>query len=578
MYDLVIRGGEVHDGSGAPGRLADVAVADGRIVAVGLSLDGDGVEVVDATGKIVTPGFVDIHTHYDGQVFWDDLLEPTSAHGVTTALVGNCGVGFAPVANAAGRERLLDLMAGVEDIPRTTLATGIEWSWRTFTEYLDALEDRRLAIDVGTQVPHGAVRALVRPNGDDGRPSTAEEIEMMSTVVRDAIEAGAFSLTTSRTVGHVSIDGTPVPGTFATYDELHALAVAVRAGGGRLLEVAGSGLAAPDDVTSADTEVDFIGRLAESTGLPATYILLQCHHAPERWRHQAAQAAAWRARGADLVALIAGRPFTAIWGWDVRHPFLAKASYRALADRPLGERLEELRRADVRARILAEPDEFRTVDEQKSVERVRRALPSSYPWIGEPDYEPTPAQAIGAVAAACGVSLEAAAYDALTADGAMLCNFVYNYADGDHAVLHEQLLDPTSVIGLNDGGAHTALICDATIPTYMLTHWVRDRVRGPRLALTEVVRRLTAQPAALYGLADRGRIEPGLRADLNVIDVERLHLGVPRAVHDLPAGGVRMLQDSGGYCLTTVAGVVTRRNGVDTGARPGRLLRRSSRA
>ncbi len=576
MYDLIICNGRVVDGTGRPERTADVAVVDRRIVAVGPGLAATGAaEVVDASELLVTPGFVDIHSHYDGQVLWDDLLEPTSAHGVTTVLTGNCGVGFAPVAGEAGRQRLLDLMAGVEDIPRATLEAGVGWGWESFPDYLDVLAQLRWSVDVATQIPHGAVRALVRPNADDRTPATPEEISAMAALVGEAIEAGAFSVTTSRTLGHLSLDGTPVPGTYATYEELRGLAAGVQRAGGALMELATSGLAVADDDAIIEGEMDRIGRIAIEAGLTVTFILLQCHNAPERWRREAEQSAAWRSRGAAVVPLIAGRPFTSIWGWDLRHPFMARASYRGVSRLPLSERLVALRRPAVRAAILAEPDQFAGPAEQRSVERVKRVLGASFPMVGSPDYEPGPERSIGAAAAARGVSAEEIAYDILLDDGAMLCNFVYNYADGDHAALHEQLLDPNAVVGLNDGGAHTALICDSTIPTYMLTHWARDRQRGPRLDLPEVVRRLTSQPADLYGLTDRGRIEPGLRADLNVIDFEGLRLGVPVATADLPAGGVRMLQDATGYVLTTVAGTVTRRGGTDTGARPGRLVRRS---
>lgn len=575
MYDLVICNGRVLDGTGGPERTTDVAVNGARIVAVGPGLAAGGAaEVLDASGLLVTPGFVDIHTHYDGQVLWDDVLEPTSAHGVTTVFTGNCGVGFAPVAGEAGRQRLLDLMAGVEDIPGATLVEGVPWGWESFPEYLDVLARRRWSVDVATQVPHGAVRARVRGDGDDRLPSSPEEVMAMAAIVGEAIEAGAFSVTTSRTLGHLSLNGTPVPGTHATYEELWALAQAVRRAGGSLMEFAAAGLAVADDDAAIDGEIQRIGRIATESDLTATFILLQCHNAPERWRREAEEAAGWRTRGASVVPLIAGRPFTSIWGWDLRHPFMARASYRSVSQLPLAERLVELRRPGVRAAILAEPDEFAGVAERRSVERVRRALAASYPMVGSPDYEPAAERSIGALAAAGGLSTEAVAYDVLLDEGAMLCNFVYNYADGDHGALHQQLLDRDAVVGLNDGGAHTALICDSTIPTYMLTHWARDRQRGPRLDLPEVVRRLTSQPADLYGLTDRGRIEPGLRADLNVIDFERLRLGVPVATSDLPAGGVRMLQAATGYVLTTVGGTVTRRNGEDTGARPGRLLRR----
>jgi N-acyl-D-amino-acid deacylase len=572
MFDLIISGGVVVDGTGADPVRADVAVSDGRIVAVGSDLEGEAAEVIDASGRVVTPGFVDIHTHYDGQITWDGLLEPSTNHGVTTVMVGNCGVGFAPV-RADGHERLIELMEGVEDIPGAALAEGISWGWESFPEYLDVLEQREWAVDVGTQLPHGALRAYVMD--DPTQPhASGEAIEAMARLARGAAEAGAFGFTTSRTMGHRSLDGQPVPGTFALDDELRAIGNAFAAGGGRLFEVAGSGLARSDDPEVTRGEVEWIGALAQETGLATTFILLECHDAPDRWRAQMDEAAAWRAKGATVHPLVAARPFGVLYGWEIRHPFTARVAYREVATLPIEERLVALGDLDVRAAILDGADDPADGAEAGQLKYLSRILAECYVLEGRPDYEQPEDRTLGQMAEQQGLSLEEVAYDALLDPDAFLMYPLYNYAAHDHQSLYEQLLDPDAVVGLNDGGAHVAFICDASIPTYLLTHWVRDRARGPRITLTDAVRRLTSQPAELYGLDDRGRIEVGSRADLNVIDTEGLRLELPRAVHDLPAGGTRLLQEAVGYDATIVGGVVTRRHGVDTGARPGRLLRR----
>jgi N-acyl-D-amino-acid deacylase len=571
VFDRVIRGGRVIDGTGDGERTADVGVVAGRIAAVESTLDDDDADVVDATGRVVTPGFVDIHAHYDGQATWDDLLEPSTSHGVTTVILGNCGVGFAPVA-ADGHDRLIALMEGVEDIPGATLREGIAWRWESFPEYLDALDGQNWSVDVATQLPHGPLRTYVMEDPVRAQASAAE-IARMAFLTREAVEAGALGFTTSRTLGHRSLDGTPVPGTYAAEDELLALGHAVSEGGGRVFEVAGSGLARSDDPGVTHAELGWIGRLAGETGLSATFVLLQCHDAPERWRAEMAAAAAWRQQGACVIPLVAGRPAGVLWGWDVRHPFLARDAYRAVAHLPLPERLAVLRRPEVRRSILSEPDRYLDPGEQRQLRYIRLVLPDCFSLRDEPDYEQPGDQTLGALAERRGTSLDEVAYDELLRDGAMLIYPLYNYFDRDAQALYEQLLDPDAVVGLNDGGAHCAFICDASIPTYLLTHWVRDRTRGPRLSLTEAVRRLTSQPADLYGLEDRGRIRAGKRADLNIIDLDHLALLKPRAVSDLPAGGTRLLQDAVGYDATVVAGVVTRRSGRDTGARPGRLIR-----
>jgi N-acyl-D-amino-acid deacylase len=571
--DLIIRGGIVVDGTGGPPRSADVGVLDGRITAIEAMPGKEAAEVIDATGRIVTPGFVDLHGHYDGQMTWDGLLEPSTLHGVTTLVMGNCGVGFAPV--RPGREgELIELMEGVEDIPGAALWEGMTWGWETFPQYLDLLEGRRWSVDVGTQLPHGAVRTYVM--GDRaGGTATSDDVAQMAVLVREAIEAGAFGFTTSRTLAHKAVSGDPVPGTYAEEQELLALARAVVAGGGHIFEVAGSGLAPIDDPELSGREVEGIGRLAAATGLTSTFVLLQCDDSPSRWRDDLDRAAAWRARGATVLPLIAGRSAGVLWSFGVRHPFSARPTYRTIAGLPMPERMAELRRPAVRAAILDEADEYRDFLEARHGERVGRTLARCFTLVDRPDYEQPPEATIGARAEQSGVSMWELAYDELLRDGAFLLLPLYNYTAGDQRAVYEQLQDPDAIVGLNDGGAHAMTICDASIPTYLLTHWVRDRVRGPRLDLPGVVRRLTSQPADLYRLGDRGRVQIGLRADLNVIDAANLQLGMPRAVDDLPAGGTRLIQDAVGYDATIVAGHVTRRHGADTGARPGRLLRSS---
>ena len=582
MYDVIIRGGDVIDGTGASAVRADLAIRNGRIAEVAAVIDpASATAVIDATGCIVTPGFVDPHTHYDGQVTWDDVLEPSTPHGVTTVVTGNCGVGFAPV--RPGRERwLIELMEGVEDIPGSALHEGMQWGWESFPEYLDLLSHRAWAVDVAVQLPHGPLRGYVMGDrGAKNEKATPADVVEMSRLAAEAMQAGAFGFTTSRTLGHTSVDGTPVPGTFAADDELFSIAQAVREGGGRIFEVAMAGISPGDDPTIVAGELDWIGKMAASTGLTATVIVLQHNQDPLRWEAEMHAAREWRARGANVVPLVAGRPFGVLLGWDVRHPFRLRPSYEAVDQLPLPERVAMLRRADVRDGILGEVAETEDPVLAFTQAALVGFLPSCFVLAGgEPDYEQPSEQSLLAIAERTGTTVEAAAYDALVGgDGtAMLLLPLFNYADANHDALYEQMQDPAAILGLADGGAHCGAICDASIPTFVLTHWVRDRTRGPRLGLEDAVRRLTSQPADLYGLADRGRIAVGLRADLNVIDLPNLHLRAPRAVADLPAGGTRILQDATGYRATLVNGEITRSNDADTGARPGRLLRNQSLA
>ena len=577
MFDLVIRNGTVVDGTGAPGRTADVAVRDGVIVEVAPRIEGIGREEIDASGRIVTPGFVDVHTHYDGQVTWDSELNPSAAHGVTTVITGNCGVGFAPV--RPGREdHLVRLMEGVEDIPGTALYEGMTWGWESFPEYVDVLRKGRWSMDVGVQLPHGPLRTYVM--GDEKAGGNAEaspdDVAAMARLAREAMEAGAFGFTTSRTLGHLSSDGIPVPGTFADDDELFAIAKAVKEGGGRIFEVAMAGITPNDDKDVTERELDWIGTMAMETGLTATFIVLQHTQDPRRWRAEMDRAAQWRDKGAKVVPLVAGRPFGVLFGLEVRNPFRLRPSYEAIAHLPVAERIRAMRDPETRARILTEQPDESDSTRLLSQQGIIMALERCYVLRSdvEPDYEPDPSTSLGAISRSTGVSTVELAYDALVSsdDPTMLLLPLFNYADGNHDALLEQMKDDAAVVGLADGGAHCGAICDASIPTYMLSHWVKGRSRGERLGLEDAVRRLTSQPASLYGLDDRGTIAEGMRADLNVIDLGELRLLAPHAVHDLPAGGVRLLQDAVGYDATVVRGVITRRNGADTGERPGRLV------
>ena len=572
--DLIIRGGDVYDGLGSAPQRLDIGVKAGKIVALEANLAGEAAEVIDATGRIVTPSFVDVHSHYDGQATWDEVLDPSSSHGVTTVVMGNCGVGFAPV-RPEGHRALIELMEGVEDIPGTALTEGMTWGWESFPDFLDALDERRWTMDVATQLPHGALRHYVtRGRGDGNAEATPDEIAEMARLAGEAAKAGAFGFSTSRTLGHHTRDGRPVPGTFAHGEELFAIGRAFAEGGGRVFEVAGAGIAQDDDPAIVAKELDWLGELAAETGLTATFIVLQHDADPTRWRAEMDRMRAWRARGAKVIPLVAARPFGVLWGWDVRHPFVGRPSYEALAHLPLPERLVQLREPQIRAAILGETTVWPDAAEAAVGALMTATLDRCTVLAGNPDYETPPEQMLGAIAARAGKSLEAVAYDALTLNGGMLLLSMFNYTDANHDALHEQLLDPDAVVGLSDGGAHCNAICDASIPTYMLTHWARDRTRGDRLSLSDSIRRITSQTADLYGFDDRGRIAVGKRADLNVIDFSALRLELPYAVNDLPAGGKRLVQGAVGYDATVVAGQITRRRGRDTGARPGRLLRR----
>ena len=467
-------------------------------------------------------------------------------------------------------------MEGVEDIPGAALSEGIEWDWETFPEYLDALDQRKWSVDVGTQIPHGSVRAYVMgERGARNEDASPPEIEAMAEIVQEAVEAGALGVSTSRTIGHRAMDGEPVPGTFAAEDELFALGRALRDGGGGVFELAPAG-AAGLDLVAPMREVDWMRRLSAETGQPVTFAMLQVPGAPDLWKEQMAASLAATAEGARLYPQVAGRPFGVLVGFQTAHPFMLRPTYQALAHLPIEERVAELQRPEVRAAILSEENAERQGSVHEGVAMLVAGMLHNLYVLGDPpNYEPTRERSVGAIAEVNGVSAEEVAYDAFLAeDGkALLMAPLYNYVDSNHDVIREQLTHPQAVVGLGDGGAHCGLICDASLPTTMISHWTRDRHRGEQLPLEWVVRKQTKDTAELFGMCDRGTIEVGRRGDINIIDHDKINLRTPELVHDLPAGGRRLIQKAEGYVATIVAGEITRKQGEDTGARPGRLVR-----
>ena len=564
-FDLIVRGGTVLDGTGADAVTADVGVRAGRIAAVG-RIDGDATEVVDADGLLVTPGFVDIHTHYDGQVTWDSHVVPSAWHGVTTVVMGNCGVGFAPV-RPADRERLIELMEGVEDIPGAALHEGISWEWETFAEYLDAIDRRAHDIDVAAQVPHGAVRLYAMgERGADRAPATEAEIAEMATIVGDAIGAGALGFTTSRTLNHRTSRGEPTPTLTAAEDELIGIARAMGEVDAGVIELI-------SDFDDLDSEFDRLRHMVEVSGRPLTISLSQIDHKPQRWRELLDRIERASADGLDIRGQVAVRPIGVLLGLQASlNPFLANPVYRELADLPLAERVAALREPGVRERLLAAA---RPTGEGGQRRFLFGQWDKMFPLEDPPDYEPDPAESVAARAGREGREPEEVALDLLLADDghALLYFPLFNYTDFDLDVARQLLTHERTLIGLGDGGAHVGTICDASFPTTLLAHWGRDRDRGERLALPWIVRAYSAENARAVGLHDRGVIAPGYKADLNVIDFDRVQARRPEVAFDLPAGGKRFLQRADGYVATVVAGQVVYREGHHTGALPGRLVR-----
>ncbi|MEE4361777.1 MAG: amidohydrolase family protein [Pseudomonadales bacterium] len=585
MYDTLIRGGTLVDGSGAPAVAGDLAIRDGRIAAVGGRIDADAREVVDAEGCLVTPAWVDVHTHYDGQVTWDDALLPSSGQGVGTIVMGNCGVGFAPVAPGGERD-LIELMEGVEDIPGTALYEGMPWgAWSTYPEYLDFLASREYALDVASLVAHGAVRNFVMgERGRDNEPATADDLERMGAIVTEALRAGAVGFSTSRILGHVSVRGQPVPGTFARDDEVLAIARALRRAERGVFQIIpsstlGSGEARGGEPHDLMDEVALMAQLSREAARPLTFTLFQVAEWPTRWQAVLDRVVEENRRGARVHPQVGARPTGIVLSLSTYHSFMRRPTYLKLRDLPLEQRLVELRRPEIRAAILAEqsvPHELPGTMEN-GVAFAELDFTQTYAFADARDYEPTLEQSFAARAAAAGQDPWAFLYDHLVAgDGHdFVVMYFTNYADHDLEAVRAMQLHETTVTGLSDAGAHVTVIFDAVAPTYELTHWVRDRTRGPRLPLEHVVHRQTLRNAELFGFADRGVLAVGKRADVNVIDFDHLKLGDLEVHRDLPAGGARILQPATGYRGTWVHGVRTRDHDRDTGARPGRLLRSS---
>jgi N-acyl-D-aspartate/D-glutamate deacylase len=562
MHELVIRGGTVVDGTGAPRRTADVAVDGGRVTEVG-RVDEAGARELDADGLVVAPGWVDIHTHYDGQASWDPELTPSSWHGVTTVVMGNCGVGFAPV-RPGSEAFLIELMEGVEDIPGTALHEGIDWDWESFPEYLDALDKTPRAVDVAAQVPHAALRAYVMGERAHERDADADEIARMSQLAEEGLRAGACGVSTSRTILHSSVHGL-VPGTDAPPEELLALGDAIgRAGHGVFQLVSDQQGGAGDRAWLVD--------LVERTGATATYALAQAGYAPDAWRDALAATIEDRAAGRRIIPQVSSRPTGMLFGLQSSlHPFFTHPTYRTIADLPLAERVAKLCQPEVRAALLAEEPATKNPIARGLMQRWDQIFPLGDP----PDYEPPSSASIAGVAAREGRDPQAVALDWLLEDGgrAFLFAPLASYADHNHDALREMMTNPNTVLGLSDGGAHCGLICDVSMPSYLLTHWVNGRERGDRIELEQAVSLQTSRTAAAYGFTDRGVIAPGLRADINLIDLDGMVLRAPEMVFDLPAGGRRLIQRADGYVATLVAGQVTFERGEPTGVRPGRLVR-----
>ena len=562
-HDLVIRGGNLIDGSGAEARSADIAIEGSRIVEVG-AVDGSGHREIDAAGALVTPGFVDIHTHYDGQATWSNRMSPSSHHGVTTVVMGNCGVGFAPV-RPSDHDLLVELMEGVEDIPGAVLQEGITWQWESFPDYLDFLSQRRFDMDIGAQLPHGALRVYVMgERGADREPATEDDIAAMRALTAEAIRAGALGFSSSRTLNHRSSKGAPTPSLKAELDELLGIAHGIREAGRGVVEMI-------SDFGDIEEEFSYLQQMAETSGRPMSISLAQ-GISPHGWRKLLGKIE--RASDAGLVmrGQVAPRPIGILLGLTTTlNPFTTRASYMEVAGLAVAERITALQEPERRQRILAEAPKpgfqrlFNVMDGGRKL------------WLMQdpPDYEPAPEDSVYAEAQRTGRDAWDLAYDLLLANDGK--NILYtpfaNYAENNLDCCRDMILHKNTVMGLGDGGAHVGTICDASFITTLLTHWGRDRTRGAQIDLPTLVKSQTHDTARAVELTDRGVVAAGMKADINIIDFENLQVRAPEIVHDLPAGGARLQQKADGYLATIASGEVTYENGEPTDALPGRLLR-----
>jgi N-acyl-D-aspartate/D-glutamate deacylase len=554
MRDILIRGGRIIDGTGAPAYSGDVAISGGKVVEVG-KVTGSAKRTVDADGLLVTPGWVDIHTHYDGQASWDPYMTPSSWHGVTTAIMGNCGVGFAP-ARAHQRQWMIELMEGVEDIPGAVLHEGVKWEWESFPDYLNALERTPRIMDIGAQIPHGALRVYVM--GERGAAG-------------EAVAAGAFGFTSSRTIVHRTSRGEQVPSLNAPAKELTAIGRAVGATGKGVMQLI-------SDFDDLDSEFNLLRDVAQASGRPLSFTLLQHDFMPGRWREVMRRVGVAREAGLDIKAQVACRAIGMIHGLECSmHPFFLAPSYVAIAHLPLAERVAQMRKPEVRARILAEAA---VAPDNRRLNIITQHFHKQFPITGEANYEPKPEDSIAGIAKREGRSAPEVAYDLLLEDGGYKKFYfpMYNYTENSLDVVHEMMSNPATLLGLGDAGAHCGYICDASYPTYLIKHWARDRTRGPKMGLEFLVHAQTQRNARGMGLTDRGALLPGMKADINLIDFEKLNLTPPEMIYDLPAGGRRLVQRGLGYEATFVSGEMVMEKGQATGALPGKLVRGGSAA
>tara|TARA_R110000824_G_scaffold390760_5_gene587633 strand:- start:5990 stop:7717 length:1728 start_codon:yes stop_codon:yes gene_type:complete len=565
-HDLVIRGGTIVDGTGAPAFVGDVAIDGGKIAKVG-KVEGQGRDEYDATGLLVTPGFVDIHTHYDAQATWDPFLTPSSQHGVTTVVMGNCGVGFAPVKPEA-RNELIDLMEAVEDIPGAAMHEGIKWEWESFPEFLDALDKRSYAADIGTQMPHCALRVYVMGSrGIDNEPATPDDIAQMRDLTYDAMQAGALGFSTSRTDLHNTLKGDPVPGTLAANDELFGIADALKAHGSGVFQIAATH-------REMAKEFDWMLKMAKETGAMVTFQIQQIDEAPDLYKEMLSLLDGARAEGVtNLRGQHSGRPVGLLMGWQTSiHPFVGFPEYRPYSLLPFAERIEKLKDPKVRAEICGGANVSKFGEFGRF---ITTSFHKMYPMGERENYEPAPDDSVAAIAERQGKAPAEVAYDAMMLNNgqALLYFPLFGYSTNDYTAIEETLRHPQTGISLADGGAHVGAICDGGTPTFMLTHWARDRTRGPKLPIEDIIRIQTKDTAEQYGLFDRGVLKAGMKADVNIIDFDNLTFTHPEMRFDLPAGGRRLWQGAHGYKATILSGVVVAKDDEPTGALPGKLIR-----
>jgi N-acyl-D-aspartate/D-glutamate deacylase len=565
MHDLIIKGGTLVDGTGGQAFTADVAVKNGRVVEVG-KITGHAKRTMVADGLMVTPGWVDIHTHYDGQVSWDPYLSPSSWHGVTTAVMGNCGVGFAP-AHVHQREWMMELMEGVEDIPGAVLSEGLKWEWESFPEYMDAISRTPRIMDIGAQIPHGALRVFVMgERGANREAATLDDMKSMAALAKEAIAAGALGFTSSRTIVHRTKRGAAVPSLGVDAQELITIASAIGETGKGVLQLI-------SDWDDLDAEFNLIRDVTKASGRPLSYTLLQHDFLPQRWREVLKRTDAARSQGLDIKAQVACRGIGMIHGLECSmQPFFLAPSYQKIAHLPVPERVRELLNPQLRDRILMEAA---TVPDNVRLATITQHFHKYFPITDHANYEPLPEDSVAGIAASKGLSAAAVAYDMMLQDeGRQKFYFpLYNYTENNLDVVREMMMHPAALLGLGDAGAHCGYICDASYPTYLIKHWARERTRGPKIPIEFLVHAQTQRNSRALGMFDRGALVPGMKADINVIDFDELDLSAPQVVNDLPAGGRRLVQKATGYVATMVNGQVVMEEGVSTGALPGQLVR-----